>query len=274
MRGTLTPDRRPRAIELTMPAADVLALARGEGVSLTMYLTACFFESVRRAAEGSGGAGLGRARTLAVSVPVNLRQFFPSDSPRNFFATVRLAHTYGAPVAGGTIPDSTDPDSVGAVARSLEAAFRPQIAPAALEAKLRGYIRLERSWFLRAIPRPVKDLILRAANAATNRGLTVAISNLGRVALPEPATRHVGRVAFQVSAARPQFCAISRAGVLTVTFTSPFVETDHVREFARLLGGQGVPVTVGAVHATEAEVSRAESTHVGDRLHPPAGGRA
>ena len=209
-----------------------------------------------------------------MSVPVNLRQFFPSDSPRNFFATVRLEHTYGDPVAGGSIPDSTDPDAVGAVARSLEAAFRPQIAPAALEAKLRGYIRLERSWFLRAIPRSVKDLILRAANAATNRGLTVAISNLGRVALPEPAARHVGRVAFQVSAARPQFCAISHAGVLTVTFTSPFVETDHVREFARLLGGHGVPVAVGAVHATEAEVSRAESTHVGDRLHAPAGGRA
>ena len=46
--GTRTPDNRTRVVELTMPTAEVLALARAEGVALTMYLTAVFFESVRR----------------------------------------------------------------------------------------------------------------------------------------------------------------------------------------------------------------------------------
>src|SRR5690625_3845559 len=90
VRGTRTPDHRPRLVELTMPAAQVLALARAEQVALTMYLTAVFFESVRRAA-----GGLGRTPTLSASVPVNLRQFFPSTSARNFFATIRAEHTYG-----------------------------------------------------------------------------------------------------------------------------------------------------------------------------------
>ncbi|HEY4615083.1 MAG TPA: alcohol acetyltransferase, partial [Citricoccus sp.] len=240
--GTRTPDHRTRAVELTMPADQVLDLARAEGVSLTMYLTALFVEAVR-----ASSGGLGAARTVAVSVPVNLRQFFPSTSARNFFATVRVAHTYGE-----------GDDGLGAVARRLDGRFRPQVAPAALERKLRRFIRFERMPLLRILPRPLKDLVLRLVNSGNNRGLTLAVSNLGRVTLPEPAASHVGRVLFQVSAVRPQFCAISHAGRLTVTFTSPFVETGHIRDFTRMLTAQGVDVDLAAAAVTEAELAQVQ----------------
>lgn len=239
--GTRTPDNRTRAVELTMDSREVLALARAEGASLTMYLTALFLESVR-----STSGGLGRRRTLAASVPVNLRQFFPSTSARNFFATVRVAHTYGEGA-----------DDLGSVARALEQQFRPKATPTALEGKLRRFIRFERSPALRVLPRPVKDVILGLVNWFSNRGLTVAVSNLGRVNFPEPAESLVGRVLFHVSAARPQFCVISHAGLLTVSFTSPFTETDHVREFARVLTSQGIDVQVAATRVTESELEEA-----------------
>src|SRR5699024_7135544 len=125
---------------------------------------ALFFEAVR---ESSGG--LGKSQTIAASVPVNLRQFFPSLSPRNFFATVRVAHTYGR-----------GDDDLGAICRDLAAQFLPETTPAALEAKMRRFLRFERSPVLRIVPRPLKDLLLRLINRANNRGLTVAVSNLGR----------------------------------------------------------------------------------------------
>jgi hypothetical protein len=239
VRGTRTPDRRPRLIELTMPAAPVLALAKGEGVALTMYLTALFFEAVRRSS-----APLGAARTLSASVPVNLRQFFPSTSARNFFATIRVEHTFG-------IGD----DSPGAIARDLQEAFAEEATPAALERRLRRLIRLERLPVARIVPRPLKDVLLGVINLVNNRGLTVAVSNLGRVTLPEPAQSHVGRMLFHVTAVRPQFCAISHAGLLTLSFTSPFVETDHVREYARLLTEAGIEVSVAAARVTEDELA-------------------
>jgi hypothetical protein len=243
VRGTRTPDNRTRAVELTVPAKEVLALARAEGVSLTMYLTALFFESVRLSS-----GGLGTARTLTASVPVNLRQFFPSTSPRNFFATVRVEHTYGEGA-----------DDLGSICRGLEDQFRPKAAPEALERKLRRFIRFERTPVLRIVPRPLKDLILGLVNHVNNRGLSVAVSNLGRVTLPQPADSRVGRMLFHVSAVRPQFCAISHAGLLTVTFTSPFTETGHIREFARMLTASGIDVTVAAARVTEAELAEGES---------------
>ena len=187
-----------------------------------MYLTAVFFESVRRSS-----GGLTRTRTVAASVPVNLRQFFPSTSPRNFFATTRVEHTYGAGA-----------DDLGSICRQLESQFRPS-TPEALEEKLRRFLRFERMPVLRIVPRPLKDVILKLVNHGSNRSLTIAVSNLGRLSLPEPADSHVGRMLFHVSAARPQLSVASHADLLTLSFTSPFTETDHIREFARLLSASG-----------------------------------
>lgn len=242
VRGTRTPDHRTRAVELSMPAADVLALARAERVSITMYLTALLVDAVRRTAPSPQGA-----RTVAASIPVNLRQFFPSASGRNFFSTVRIEHT------------SADPahQDLGAMARELEAQFRPQTAPAALAGRLARLIAVERSPVLRVIPRPLKDLILGRINDLSNRRLTIAGSNLGRVVLPEPAESHVRRMTFHVSAVRPQFCAISHAGELMVTFTSPFTQVEHVREVARTLTRRGIDVRVAAARVTEAELAEA-----------------
>ncbi|MGO1257881.1 MAG: alcohol acetyltransferase, partial [Brachybacterium sp.] len=207
-------------------------------VALTMYLTALFFEAIRRADEGAHGAP-----TMAASVPVNLRQFFPSTSARNFFATIRVEHTYGH-----------GDDAPGAVARGLQESFSAEATPEALEQKLQRLIRVERLPLARIVPRPVKDRLLSMINHANNRRLTVAVSNLGRVTLPEPAASHVGRMLFHVSAVRPQFCAISHAGLLTLSFTAPFVQTDHVREYAALLTEAGVEVTVSAARVSEDEL--------------------
>ncbi|MGY5764211.1 DUF6320 domain-containing protein [Brachybacterium sp. DNPG3] len=249
VRGTRTPDGRMRAVELTMPVDQVLALARSEGTAMTMYLTAVFFEAIRRTAAPATAGRAGRAGEeglrLTASVPVNLRQYFPSTSARNFFATTRVEHVY--PAAG-------EPESVGEVARSLERAFRAEADPAALEERVRGFLRFERHPLLRVVPRPMKDVLLRAINGLSNRGLSVAVSNLGRTALPEDVDAQVRRLVFSVSAVRPQFCAISHGGLLTVTFTSPFVETDHVREFARVLTSAGVDVSLAAGRVTEEEL--------------------
>ena len=70
IKGTRTPDHRTRLIELTVPAKPILALAHGESVSPTIYLTAMFFEALRTAAQP-----VGQSMTYGASIPVNLRQF-------------------------------------------------------------------------------------------------------------------------------------------------------------------------------------------------------
>ena len=240
--GTRTPDNRTRVVELTMPTAEVLALARAEGVALTMYLTAVFFESVRRS------SGLTRTRTVAASVPVNLR-----SSPRRSAELLR-DHPGGTHLRRRCRRPRLD----------LPAArqFRPKSTPEALEEKLRRFLRFERMPVLRIVPRPLKDVILKLVNHGSNRSLTIAVSNLGRLSLPEPADSHVGRMLFHVSAARPSsasrptpICSRSasprRSPRPTTSGNSPTAQR------------QRVEVTVAAVRVTETEL--AERNH--EALH-------
>ncbi|MGD8215867.1 alcohol acetyltransferase [Aestuariimicrobium sp. Y1814] len=239
IRGRLTPDHRTRVIELEMPVGQLLPLAREAGISLTIWLTALFLHVIRQV---DGPAC--RGRTMAVSVPVDLRQRFESGSARNFFATTRLEF-------------NEDEADFTAMCASLADQLAAQTTPAALEAKLRKLIGFEHHPLARILPRPVKDLVLGAVNRLNNRNLTVAMTNIGRVGFPADVDGHVRAVHLAVSAARPQFSLASHGDVLTLNFTSPFVETDHQAAFVRELTARGVDVSLAVGKVTEDELDPA-----------------
>lgn len=226
VKGTVTPDKRNRIIEVTLPADQVLALARGMGASLTVYLVALYFEAVRRSTPD-----LARTPRVAVSVPVNLRSQFPSESARNFFAVTRLEHTYGV-----------GDDSVKAVAASLKEQLLPQLTKQSLQAKVDKLLELEKHPLGRLVPRVVKDIALNIVNRINNRSLTLAISGLGKLSLPVDVDDRVRELHLSVSSPRPQFCVVTHKNWLTIGFTSPFVETDLVAAYTQVLAEQGVPV--------------------------------
>lgn len=245
--GNRTPDLRSRVVELAMPVAPLLEMARAEGVSLTVLLAGVFLESVREVRTPRRGED-----TMSISVPVNLRQFFPTSSGRNFFATTRLEHTYG---------DDEVWTDLGAVCQDLAQQFDGQLTRDGLKDKAHRLVAFERHPVLRFFPRPLKDRVLAVVNWFNNRGITLAMSNLGRVTLPWDTGSHVRGLFFHVSAARPQLCAVSLGDQLTISLSSPFVETDHHAALVRHLTGLGIPVRVDATRVTDEEIAVAtEST--------------
>jgi NRPS condensation-like uncharacterized protein len=224
---------------LDMPVKEVLQLARNHSTSLTVYLTALFIDAAYRTRR-SKRAG----KKISVSVPVNLRQFYPSESARNFFSTVRVEYTYGR--EGG--------DSLAAICETLDKQLKGQLSCENLEIKLNKLIAFEYNPLIRVIIRPMKDLVLRVINYFNNQNLTLAISNLGRVSFAEPIDKHIQQMYLMTSAVRPQFCAISHGGRLAVCFTSPFLETDIQEVFVRSLTGAGVPVTISVNKVTNTDL--------------------
>jgi len=231
VRGTKTPDNRMRVVEADMPAAEVLRLAHEAGTTLTVYLTALFVDAAYKDAPRPGEVG-----TIAVSVPVNLRSYYKSSSARNFWSTIHVRYTYGQNGAEG--------DSIESICRSLDRQFKEQLTEEKLTTKLNQLRTLEEILFFRLVIRPVKDLALKIANARRNRTLTLAMSNIGRVAFPEAVDPYIEQLYALTSAARPQFVSISHGGSLTICFTSPFMETEIQRNFITTLTEKGVPVTV------------------------------
>ena len=240
IKGEKTPDHRPRVINVSLPVKPVLNLARTYNVSLTMYLTALYMLAVYKAKETKE-----EETTITTSIPINLRQFYPSVSVRNFFSTTTVSYTF----------KQNEEPNVEDICQTIDTQFKAQLDKEELENRLRRFIQFEFNPFTRVIFRPIKDFILKMVNKFNNRKVTIAMSNLGRANLPEELARYIENIYFYTSVIRPQFCMISYAGKLNISFTSPFIKTDSQREFVRLLTSQGIDVSIDSNKVTREELN-------------------
>lgn len=231
VKGTKTPDHRPRIIELQTPVKPVLALARSYNVSLTLYLTAIYMLSVYESIDDKK-----EEETVTVSIPVNLRQFYPSFSVRNFFSTTLMAYTFKK---GQTI-------DIEEICSVIDKQLKKEIQPEAIEKRLKRFIGFEFHPAIRVVFRPVKDMLLKWVSLYTNRKITVAMSNLGRLGLPEVVEPYVDNIYFYTSVVRPQFCMNSYKDTLNILLTSPFIDTSIQKLFVRHLSEEGLKIQVDA----------------------------
>ena len=246
VKGTKTPDFRPRIILLQLPIKEILNLARAEGVSLTIYLTAIYILSTyldKNSQEDTEDT------TISVSIPINLRQFFPSETVRNFFSTTSVDYTFRA----------NEEIDFHEICEVIDKQFKAQLEKQALENRLKQHIAFEFHPGARILPRPIKDLSLKIFNKLNNRKITLAMSNLGKFHLPDEVNEYVQDFYFYTSVIRPQFCVNSYKDHLNICFTSPFSETSIFSHFVQYFTERGVEVTVDSNKVTREELSVNES---------------
>lgn len=239
IKGTLTPDNRPRIVNAEFNVKEVLAQSREMKVSLTIYLTALYVLSVYQTSQIQK-----EQTTISVSIPINLRQFFPSATVRNFFSTTTVNYTFKK----DREPNLAD------ICRKLNKQFKKQLEKDAIEERLKRYVEFEKNPLARIIIRPVKDLVLKMINKLNNRKITVAMSNLGSLNLPDEMNKHVKDFYFTTSVIRPQFCMISYQDKLNVSFCSPFVETETYQYFVNYLTDKGLSASVDVNKVTREEL--------------------
>ncbi len=86
LRGERLPQDEMCVTEAAVPVGELLAKARSRGVSVTMHLTAMLLYAIHEEIPRSR-----LRRPIALMVPVNLRNYFPSQSMGIFLAGWRLA---------------------------------------------------------------------------------------------------------------------------------------------------------------------------------------
>lgn len=238
--GTPILDGRMRVTEMQCNTDHLISCAKAYDATVTVFLTALFIKSIQ---EHIPQQHKDKNAIISISVPVDLRKFFPSQTARNFFATILVSYGSG------------EDSSLSAICASLTKQFAEKITPVKMEEKIHRLVSLEESFAIRWIPRPAKDLILRIANYLNNRRITASMTNLGSLLLGEPFDENVYSTGVMTSSVRPHFSVISHEDVFTITFTSPFVECDIQQSFYYLLKEEGISVDVygNTVHGKNAE---------------------
>ena len=185
--------------ELETP--EVLKLARSYGASLTEFMAAVMLSAyidlqAERVPEK-------KRRPVRVFIPTNLRRVFPSVTLRNFIL-------YVTPGVDPRLCDYTLEQLIAEVHGQMSLELKPE----KMAARIRANVRLEQIPIVRVLPVFIKDAVMSAVSADSEKQTCITISNLGLVKLPEEMARHVERFGFTLNVKRtaPNNCAMISYG--------------------------------------------------------------
>ncbi|MFP4643732.1 MAG: hypothetical protein ACLFM0_05215 [Spirochaetales bacterium] len=216
-----------------VPYGELSGLARGIGVKLTSLLVAFHTLALAEVMKQSGT----KKQPIRILVPVNLRQFFPSETMRNFFL-------YVDPEIDPRLGTYSLEEAAHRISRQMELGLDRR----ELSRHLRRNIGSERHPILRLLPRSLKDRVLSYVYQRVNEPqFSGSLSNLGRFSLPGLLDSEITGVEFvppPSPVARTNCGVISRGEEISITFGSLISDRSLEREFFRLMVSRGLPVAL------------------------------
>jgi NRPS condensation-like uncharacterized protein len=232
--GTQLPYQSINIITGTVPVDAVKTESKRHGVSITEYLTGVFLFVLSNFQKAEQ-----RRHPLPVSVqvPVNLRQFHPSESLRNF-------SSYVCPTIDPTQGDHTFEEILSSVHHFM----RYEVTDKRLHSRVATNIRTERNPLLRMLPLFVKNQAISLGyKLAGPASYTSVLSNLGVVQIPPEMAAHVKMFDFNLGPSQVTHldCAVlGYDGKLRINFTRVIEEAFVERAFFTFLVRSGIPVKI------------------------------
>lgn len=234
-KGTHPPENRIQVIEGTMPVRAVIDKAHEYGATMTAFMAALFLCSISETMSLRE-----KKRPVVLTIPVNLRQYFSSASARNFFSVFEVSYRFDE--------QSTDFQDVVSFVSEY---FKKELTAQRMAIRMNALAAIEHNVFVRPVPRIIKDVVLKGANWATDRGISAALSNVGKVEMPKELCQYIRLFDVFVSTKRMQICMCSFGETLTVSFSSAFECSEVQMNFFRRLSGMGIPITIAANQMNE-----------------------
>jgi NRPS condensation-like uncharacterized protein len=233
-RGTKEPGRHLRVVTGILPTDSLHEVAKAHKTTVNGFLAALYLQAlIRRKKESRRG----QAKPVKLSLPVNLRKYYPSKTLRNFsfYVNVPVRTDY----ADYTL------DQLILIVRSYMAI---ETLEPLLNARFSGNVKAEQNPLLRMAPLFLKTAALKIMYKATGeRYMTSTLTNLGQMNIPEEMAKHLERMDLVLGPAKqtPISCGvISAGGVTSITFSKNRKETEIERDFFTSLVGLGIPVTI------------------------------
>ena len=234
LQGTISPGHVINIISGTMPLDKVVEVARRYKTSVTEFLTGIYMYEMYKIQQ-QGGYDINSP--IRISVPINVRRYYPSQTLRNF-------SLYANPGIEPAFGHYTLEEILGLVHHFM----RYTINEKYLNAMMCANVGPERNILMRLAPLSLKNTVMRVAYHFVGESrFTSTVSNLGAVSMPEGMAEAVERFEFLLGPSHynPVNCAvISTGNQLLVSFSSTMSETDPQRAFFKEMVRLGIPVRV------------------------------
>ena len=219
-----------------IPVARIKEEADRYGCTVTAFLTSVMIDSLQSLQKAENDPHR-RHMPIKISIPVNLRRFYPSRTLRNFSSYVNVG-----------IDGWLGEYSLDEIAVQVKSQMDMMITEKRLNAKISGNTALAKNIFVRLVPMFIKKFVISAIELRMGDNyISQNLSNMGNVELPKEMAAYVTDLNFILGRSRNKAgsaSCISYNGNLYITFTRKIKETSFEKNFFTRLVEMGIPVEI------------------------------
>ena len=172
-------------------------------------------------------------KPIVISVPVNLRQYFPSETTRNFFGVINVSFW----------PKDYD-GTLESILKVVKESFESQLTKDKIQNTMNGYSGLTRNIALKLVPLFVKDPVVQMITRIAQKGTTGTMSNLGKITMPEELTPYIRQFSAFMATPNVQICVSSFGDRMVFGAVSAFEDHRVFLNFFRGLTKRGLEVEI------------------------------
>ena len=234
IRGTQESAHTLHIITGVLPLDKVKAECRTYGVSITEYLAAVLMQVIYDMQRDERRK---KKLPIKISLPVNLRSYYPTQTLRNF-----------AIVVNPGIDPGYGEYTFEEIVRQVHHYMRYETTEKHVNARLARNVKSERNLFVRLSPLFVKNIIMRMVFRRSGESrFSSTITNLGLIDTPDEMQEHIERFDFMLGPSRFNRvnCAVAGYnGALSITFTRTIRESWVEQAFFTYFVRKGIHVKI------------------------------
>lgn len=218
-------------MEIHLPASQMLELAKKCYVSLGSFIGSQLMLAIYKNMPARQ-----RNKPITISMPVNLRNFYPSETARNFFNSILVSHVFSGE------------ESIEELCQIFDKQLKDNIQPEKIRQTMNNYQQIERNIIARVAPLFIKQPVVKFFSKRENKNVTAVLSNMGKRVIPDNMQKYVAGYSAFCSTESVFIVVNSYQDDLVLGVSSAFAKTGYLREFLKALNSEGVEATV---YATE-----------------------
>ncbi|MBP3360273.1 MAG: hypothetical protein J6N52_05430 [Clostridia bacterium] len=215
---------------------EVLNVSKQHHVTLTVLLVSAMIYSVMKIQDGETTLKR-RQKPVKVLIPVNLRNYFDSNSMRNFVLYI----TPG-------IEANTGEFTFDEIVQLIHHQMKLQLTEKQMRMRITANVKAEKNYFIKKLPLFIKNIGLKIIYASVGeRKSCLTLSNLGAVSIPEQMESFVERFDFNLGV---QLKSVNNCGILSyknhmyINMIRSIEEPKLEDSFFSVLADMGIGVTV------------------------------
>ena len=228
LKGRWYPEGKIRIITGSTSTKKIKDLAHKYNTTITGLLIALVIKSMENLLSIKE-----KKKPISITVPIDLRKHYQSESVRNFFNVTNIFYKF-------THPNTSLEEIVSIVDKQLKESLTEE----KVNANMTKMIWLENFFLIRLVPLFIKNKVMKYTYNLTRKKQTLGLSNVGVITFPSSCKPYIDKVMVMNSTDALELCVLSYQDEICMSFSSHFISSELEKNFFRILKEYNLDITI------------------------------